>query len=81
MVAHITSNPVPTVTSRPPPVAPAAPKKGILVKDSVYEIQYEEKEDEQDSFTTDEMADLSTEPEDEEVEDDQSKEEEETQSQ
>ena len=81
VVAHVTSNPVPTVTSRPPPVAPAVPKKGILVKDSVHEIQYEEKEDEQDSFTTDEMADLSTEPEDEEVEDDQSKEEEETQSQ
>ena len=81
MVAHVTSNPVPTVTSRPPPVAPAAPKKGILVKDSVHEIQYEEKEDEQDSFTTDEMADLTTEPEDEEVEDDQSKEEEEIQSQ
>ena len=81
VVAHVTSNPVPTVTSRPHPVAPAAPKKGILVKDSVHEIQYEEKEAEQDSFTTDEMADLSTEPKDEEVEDDQSKEEEETQSQ
>ena len=81
VVAHVTSNPVPTVTSRPPPIAPATPKKGILVKDSVHEIQYEEKEDEQDSFTTDEMADLSTEPEDEELEEDQSKEEEETQSQ
>ena len=81
MVAHVTSNPVPTVTSRPPPVAPAAPRKGTLVTDSVQEIQHEEKEDEQDSFTTDEMADLSTEPDDKEVEDGQPQDEEETQNQ
>ena len=49
--------------------------------DSIHEIQHEEGEDEQHSFTTDEMAELSSEPDEEETENNQPKEEEEAQNQ
>ena len=81
VAAHVTSNPVPTITSRPPPVAPIMLKKGTLIVDSIHEIQHEEGEDEQHSFTTDEMAELSSEPDEEETENNQPKEEEEAQNQ
>ena len=63
VITHVTSNPVPTITTRPPPVAPLTPKRETLVVDSVQEIQHEGGEDEQESFTTDEVADLSSESE------------------
>ena len=63
VIAHVTSNPVPTITTRPPAMAPLTPKKETLVVDSVQEIQHEGGEDEQESFTTDEVADLSSESE------------------
>ena len=65
VIAHVTSNPVPTVTTRPPAMAPLTPKRENLVVDSVQEIQHEGGEDEQESFTTDEVADLSSESEQE----------------
>ena len=68
VVAHVTSNPVPTVTSRPPPVAPLKPKPETLVVDSVHEIQHEGGEDDQESFTTSEIAELSSESAEEEDE-------------
>ena len=71
VVAHITSNPVPTITSRPPPVGPLTPKMENVVVDTVQEIQHEGGNDDQDSFTTDEVADLSSESEDEKTEEKQ----------
>ena len=65
VIAHVTSNPVPTITTRPPAMAPLTPKRETLVVDSVQEIQHEGGEDEQESFTTDEVADLSSESEQE----------------